>query len=169
MMQLVDKVKMLRDEITKAYSTGYYLLQQANIYSGVIQRIASEIPVETHIQLTYRSVMGVEVPNVIYEKPDNLELAYGLEESNSKIDEAYLQFQKVKELTMVLAEVDNAVYRLANAISKTQKRANALKNVVIPRYTNTIRFINDSLDEKEREEFSRMKVIKASKEANPQA
>ena len=169
MMQLVDKVKMLRDEITKAYSTGYYLLQQANIYSGVIQRIASEIPVETHIQLKYRSVMGVEVPNVIYEKPDNLELAYGLEESNSKIDEAYLQFQKVKELTMVLAEVDNAVYRLANAISKTQKRANALKNVVIPRYTNTIRFINDSLDEKEREEFSRMKVIKASKEANPQA
>ena len=102
-------------------------------------------------------------------KPDNLELAYGLEESNSKIDEAYLQFQKVKELTMVLAEVDNAVYRLANAISKTQKRANALKNVLIPRYTNTIRFINDSLDEKEREEFSRMKVIKASKEANPQA
>lgn len=169
MMQLVDKVKMLRDEITQAYSTGYYLLQQANIYSGVIQRIASEIPVETYIQLTYRSVMGVEVPNVIYEKPDNLELAYGLEESNSKIDEAYLQFQKVKELTMVLAEVDNAVYRLANAISKTQKRANALKNVVIPRYTNTIRFINDSLDEKEREEFSRMKVIKASKEANPQA
>ena len=70
---------------------------------------------------------------------------------------------------MVLAEVDNAVYRLANAISKTQKRANALKNVLIPRYTNTIRFINDSLDEKEREEFSRMKVIKASKEANPQA
>lgn len=164
MMQLVDKVKMLRDEITQAYSTGYYLLQQANIYSGVIQNVAQEIPVETGIKLTYRSVMGVEVPNVIYEKKELEELPYGLEESNSKIDEAYLQFQKVKELTMVLAEVDNAVYRLANAISKTQKRANALKNVVIPRYTNTIRFINDSLDEKEREEFSRMKVIKASKE-----
>lgn len=169
MMQLVDKVKLLRDEITQAYATGYYLLQQANIYSGVIQRIASEIPVENNIQLTYRSVMGVEVPNIIYKKNEEQEIAYGLEESNSKIDEAYLQFQKVKELTMVLAEVDNAVYRLANAISKTQKRANALKNVVIPRYTDTIRFINDSLDEKEREEFSRMKVIKASKESQPQA
>lgn len=169
MMQLVDKVKMLRDEITQAYATGYYLLQQANIYSGVIQRITTEIPVETNIKLTYRSVMGVEVPNVIYEPKESEELPYGLEESNSKIDEAYLQFQKVKELTMVLAEVDNAVYRLANAISKTQKRANALKNVVIPRYTNTIRFINDSLDEKEREEFSRMKVIKASKEHQPNA
>lgn len=161
MMQLVDKVKLLRDEITDAYSQGYYLLQQANIYSGVIGRIATEIPVEHNIELTYRSVMGVEVPNVIYHKKDTYELAYGLEESNSKIDMAYIQFQKVKELTMVLAEVDNAVYRLANAISKTQKRANALKNVVIPRYSDTIRFINDSLDEKEREEFSRMKVIKA--------
>ncbi len=165
MMQLVDKVKLLRDEITQAYSTGYYLLQQANIYSGVIQRIASEIPVENSIQLTYRSVMGVEVPNVIYTPKEDVEIAYGLEETNSAVDEAYLQFQKVKELTMVLAEVDNAVYRLANAISKTQKRANALKNVVIPRYTSTIRFINDSLDEKEREEFSRMKVIKANKES----
>ncbi len=169
MMQLVDKVKLLRDEITQAYSTGYYLLQQANIYSGVIQRIASEIPVETGIKLTYRSVMGVEVPNVIYEPQEDIELSYGLEETNSSVDEAYLQFQKVKELTMVLAEVDNAVYRLANAISKTQKRANALKNVVIPRYTSTIRFINDSLDEKEREEFSRMKVIKANKESQTQA
>jgi V/A-type H+/Na+-transporting ATPase subunit D len=169
MMQLVDKVKLLRDEITQAYSTGYYLLQQANIYSGVIQRIASEIPVETGIKLTYRSVMGVEVPNVIYEPKEDIELSYGLEETNSSVDEAYLQFQKVKELTMVLAEVDNAVYRLANAISKTQKRANALKNVVIPRYTSTIRFINDSLDEKEREEFSRMKVIKANKESQTQA
>ncbi len=164
MMRLVDKVKLLRDEITQAYSEGYYLLQQANIYSGVISRIASEIDVETGIQITYRSVMGVEVPNVIFNPQTPTEIPYGLEESNSRIDEAYLQFQKVKQLTMVLAEVDNAVYRLASAISKTQKRANALKNVVIPRYRNQIRFINDSLDEKEREEFSRMKVIKANKE-----
>lgn len=64
---------------------------------------------------------------------------------------------------MLLAEVDNSVYRLANSISKTQKRANALKNIVIPRYEAQIREISDSLDEKEREEFSRMKVIKANK------
>ena len=64
---------------------------------------------------------------------------------------------------MVLAEVDSSVYRLADAISKTQKRANALKNIVIPRYESQIREISDQLEEKEREEFSRMKVIKASK------
>lgn len=164
MMSLVDEVKNLRDQIETAYSTGYFLLQQANISAGVISHIASQVPVEREIQLTYRSVMGVEIPQVIYTPKEKYELVYSLEESNSMIDDAYIQFQKIKELTMILAEVDNAVARLATAISKTQKRANALKNVVIPRYTEEIRNISDSLDEKEREEFSRMKVIKTQKE-----
>lgn len=166
MMRLVDEVKKLRDEITDAYSTGYFLLQQANISTGVISRIASEVPVEKGIQLTYRSVMGVEIPDIIYKPKEKYELVYGIEESNSLIDDAYIQFQKIKDLTMVLAEIDNSVSRLATAISKTQKRANALKNVVIPRYESEIKMISDSLDEKEREEFSRMKVIKAQKEQN---
>lgn len=166
MMRLVDEVKKLRDEITDAYSTGYFLLQQANISTGVISRIASEVPVEKGIQLTYRSVMGVEIPDIIYKPKEKYDLVYGIEESNSLIDDAYIQFQKIKDLTMVLAEIDNSVSRLATAISKTQKRANALKNVVIPRYESEIKMISDSLDEKEREEFSRMKVIKAQKEQN---
>lgn len=163
MMTLADKVKELRGEIQQAYDTGYYLLQRANVYSGVINRIAEEVPVDDKIQLTYRSVMGIEVPNVIYPHQDNEVIPYGLDETNSHIDEAYLQFQKVKEITMLLAEVDNSVYRLANAISQAQKRANALKNIVIPRYEAEIKEISESLDEKEREEFSRMKVIKANK------
>lgn len=164
MMSEIDLVKQLRDEITEAYSTGYFLLQQANLYSGVIDKVVHQIPVETHIRVTYRSVMGVEVPKVIYHPGETKEIPYGLEDSNSFIDEAYLQFQKVKEITMVLAEVDNTVYRLAHAISTTQKRANALKNIVIPRYTEQIRVMSADLEEKEREEFSRMKSIKASKE-----
>lgn len=160
MMTLVEKVKLIRQEISDAYMTGYYLLQQANVSSGIISSIAEQITVETGVQITYRSVMGVEVPSVIYHAPEKIEIPYGLQRSNSRIDEAFLQFHKIKELTMVLAEVDNSVYRLANAIQKTQKRANALKNIVIPNFENTIREITDSLEEKEREEFSRMKVIK---------
>lgn len=64
---------------------------------------------------------------------------------------------------MLLAEVENSVYRLGNAIQKTQRRANALENIVIPRFRNTVKFIGDSLEEKEREEFSRLKVIKEVK------
>ena len=164
MMSQVEKVKILREQITSAYQTGYYLLQQANMSSGMITAITEHIKVDDSIRLTYRSVMGVEVPNIIYHGPESMEVPYGLEGTSSRIDEAYIQFQKVKQITLVLAEVDNSIYRLANAISKTQKRANALKNVVIPRYQSSIKEMTESLEEKEREEFSRMKVIKAQKE-----
>lgn len=163
MMTLVDKVKLMRNEITDAYAKGYYYLQQANVSTGVITNITSQIKLDNSVRITYRSVMGVEVPSVIYEsKP--IEMDYGLVDTNSRVDEAYIQFQKVKELTMILAEVDNSVYRLASAIRKTQKRANALKNIVIPNFEYTVKFISDALEEKEREEFSRLKVIKSSKE-----
>ena len=68
-----------------------------------------------------------------------------------------------RQSAALLAEVENSVYRLANAIRKTQRRANALENIVIPRYRETARFITDALEEKDREEFSRLKVIKAAK------
>lgn len=165
MMMLVDKVKLLREEITQAYATAYYLLQQANISTGVISDIASSVHVETGVHVTYRSVMGIEVPSVTID-PSPIKMEYGFDESNSRVDEAYIQFHRVKELTVVLAEVDNSVYRLANAIRKTQKRANALKNISIPNLEATVKFISDSLEEKEREEFSRLKVIKANKEKN---
>ena len=66
-------------------------------------------------------------------------------------------------MTLVLAEVENSIYRLTNSIRKTQTRANALQNIVIPRYESIVKYISGSLEEKEREEFSRMKVIKAQK------
>ena len=56
--------------------------------------------------------------------------------------------------------IENSAYRLANNIKKTQKRANALKNITIPRYTELTRDIQNALEEKEREEFTRLKVIK---------
>jgi V/A-type H+-transporting ATPase subunit D len=69
-------------------------------------------------------------------------------------------FQKVRDLTVKLAEIDNATYRLANAIRKAQKRANALENVVIPRFQQNIKYISEVLEEKERESFIRQKIIK---------
>ena len=164
MMEMAEKVKVLRKEITEAYHLGYYLLQQANMSSGIIQSSAEQVTLEEDVELTYRSVMGVEIPNVLYTPKENREIPYGLQNTSSRIDEAYLQFQKIKELSYTLAEVDNAVYRLASSIAQTQKRANALKNVVLPRLSSQIQRISASLEEKEREEFSRLKVIKAQKE-----
>ena len=49
------------------------------------------------------------------------------------------------------------------SIKKTQKRANALKNITIPMYDNLVYTITNALEEKEREEFTRLKVIKRMK------
>ena len=163
MMALLDDVKLLREEITITYQKAYSALQQANISLGVISDLAEAVPVDTGIHITYRSVMGVEIPKIKYDKQE-CELTYGLYYANSKVDYAYICFHKVKEMTILLAEVENSVYRLANAIRKAQKRANALKNIVIPDFEHNIKFITDALEENEREEFSRQKVIKAFKD-----
>ena len=59
--------------------------------------------------------------------------------------------------------VENAAYRLAASIKKSQKRANALKNITIPTYKALVYNITNALEEKEREEFTRLKVIKKRK------
>ena len=101
-------------------------------------------------------------PKISYNKQP-LKMTYDIERSNSKVDYAYNCFYKVKQLTVLLAEVENSVYRLANTIRKTQKRANALKNISIPRFESTVKVITEALEEKEREEFTRQKVIKEMK------
>ena len=80
------------------------------------------------------------------------------------LDEAKEDFEKVKELTIRLSMIENAAYRLAVSIKKTQKRANALKNITIPTYEALAKNISNALEEKEREEFTRLKVIKRTKE-----
>lgn len=77
--------------------------------------------------------MGTEIPLVQHqEKP--MELAYGFNNTSEALDIARERFERVKELTIKLSMVENSAYRLANSIKKTQKRANALKNITIPHY-----------------------------------
>lgn len=167
MMSNLEDIKVLRDEITSTYSKAYHALQEANMTLGIISDLAEMVPIDNGISMSYRSVMGVEIPKIAYENPP-LKLTYGMERANTKFDFAYRMFYEVKKLTIKLAEVENTVYRLANAIRKSQKRANALKNIVIPEFDRNIKFITEALEEKEREEFTRQKVIKANKEKEAQ-
>ncbi|MCI9414121.1 MAG: V-type ATP synthase subunit D [Clostridiales bacterium] len=164
MMALIDRAEAIQSSIDSCYAEAYLALQRANIAHGVCEDIAEAVPVENGLSLTTRSVMGVEIPLVQLDAQP-LELTYGFMSTSSLVDEAYIKFDQVKKLTAELAEVENSVYRLATAVNKTQKRANALKNIIIPRFTATVKFITDSLEEKEREDFSRLKVIKAQKNA----
>lgn len=160
MMGLMDTAKEVQDQIDTVFAEAYAALQVANIRLGIIDRIAESVAVDDTLAIQYRSVMGVELPHI----PDRVPPArpeYGWASTSSALDDCYIKFHRVKELIRELAEVETSIYRLAESIRKTQKRANALQNIVIPGFDNTIRFITDALEEKEREEFVRLKVIKA--------
>lgn len=157
--KMIDSVKALRNVIDDAYQRAYSALERANISMGVVNHIASVTPVETGVKVVYRSVMGIEIPKVTLDA-SRLKVPYSLLESNSQLDEVYLEMRNVKIYTAQLAELDNGMYRLAQAIEKSRKRANALQKIVIPDLESAIRTISDALEEKEREEFIRMKMIK---------
>lgn len=162
LMTMLETAKSLRGSIEETYKDAYSALMYANITLGVISNATHSVPVETGIKISYRSVMGVEIPKISLEK-SGLKLNYGFQHTNYQLDCAYVCFDRVKQMTVILAEVENSIYRLAVAIKKTQSRANALKNIMIPRFQANVKFISDSLEEKEREDFSRLKVIKVQK------
>ena len=170
MMGLIDRAGALRERIDNTYSTAYQALQNAQITLGVCESIAESIPVDNGLSISFRSVMGVELPSVKLAELSHdsdgdgeFDICYDMSSSNAAFDEAFISFQRVKYMLAELAEVENCVYRLAVAINKTQSRANALKNIIIPNLSAAQKYITDALDEKEREEFSRLKVIKKDK------
>lgn len=163
LMAMIDAARKIRGFIEKTYTDAYQALQNANISLGVIENIAKGIPLENGLSISLRSVMGVELPKIRIEKLP-VSITYGFHSTNSQLDMAYICFDRAKEMTVMLAEIENGIFRLAHAIKKTQMRANSLKNVMIPRYTDLVKMIADNLEEKEREEFSRLKVIKHQKQ-----
>lgn len=168
MMQLIDRASELHDRIERTFGEAYAALQRANITGGIREDLVNDVPLDDSLCVRYRSVMGVEIPIIECDTDAPAYPPYGLAESNSALDEAYLRFAEVKRLAAVMAEVENSVYRLADAIKKTQKRAKALKNIIIPETEESVREISVVLEEKEREEFSRMKIIKNKKNVDIQ-
>lgn len=161
LMSLTQQAKDLQSEIDSTFSAAYKALQRANIEMGisVVENISYSVPTDESIQVKYRSIMGTEIPLVVHSTPPDVP-TYDFLHSTLALDEAVYHFNRVKDLTVKLSTVETSAYRLANSIKKAGKRANALKNITIPRYTALSTFIQNALEEKEREEFTRLKVIK---------
>lgn len=163
MMTLIDQAREVEQNINAVYEKAYKSLQMANITLGLCSNYARCVPIDNSLELDLKSVMGVEIP-VIKAEETFLKNYYGFDTTNSYLDEAYFNFNEAKKMTVKLAETQTAIYRLADAVKKTQKRANALNNIMIPQFTQTIKTISDALGEKEREDFTRLKVVKRNKE-----
>lgn len=167
LMGLIDQAKDIQSEIDSTFREAHQALQKANIELGIhyVQDIAASVPLEQSIRIKTRSIMGTEIP-LVQSQSDWPNLTYAFYSSSEALDRARMNFEKVKELTIKLSMVENSAYRLASSIRKTQKRANALKNITIPTYQNLVTTISNALEEKDREEFTRLKVIKRSKSSD---
>ena len=163
---LIDEAKGIQSQIDVTFREAYGALQRANMEIGIntVQTISYTVPIEDSIRIKTRSIMGTEIPLVESESSGDAP-TYAFYSTKESLDAAKQAFEKVKELTIRLSMVENAAYRLAANIKKTQKRANALKNITIPHYEQLTKDISNALEEKEREEFTRLKVIKRMKGA----
>lgn len=162
MMKLIDEAAGMQRAIGDTFIKAYKALESANITLGIEHALEGAVPEEKGFSVTGHSIMGVDLPTGhLASRP--LYPYYGFSGSNAQLDYAYVCFDKVKQLCAQLAGIENSVYRLAMAIKKTQRRANMLENVVIPRLEGNIKFISGTLEEHEREEFTRLKVIKRMK------
>ena len=164
LMDLIEQATVIQKEIDVTFTSAYQALQKANIQMGIheVEALSLNVPVENSISIKRRSVMGTEIPKVEYEGRE-LKPSYAFYGTKMSLDEACEKFEKVKELAIRLAQIETSAYRLAYNIKKTQKRANALQNITIPKYEALTKSIQGALEEKEREEFTRLKVIKRMK------
>ena len=160
-MGLVDKANEIQKLVEEKFEEGYRALQVVNMTIGInnVQEIALSIPKDESFEILYRSIMGLEVPTVEYEKKED-HPTYSFYRTNPAMDIAAKKFLEIKYLIYELAEIENAVYKIAMEIKKTGKRANALDKIQIPRYEEAVKYIQDVLEEKEREDFFRLKKVK---------
>jgi len=164
MMSFMDRAKVIQQKMQEIFKEAYEALIMANITIGIneVNEVAESIPQATEFTILTQSIMGVEIPQIKYEKRE-LEPYYSFYHTNTALDVALKEFHRVKYLLYELAEIEDSVYKLATEIKRTQKRTNALKNIQIPKYEALVKMISEMLEEKEREDFFRLKVLKKKK------
>ncbi len=164
MMSFVNKSKNIQTEIYDTIAKAYESLQIANVILGVkdVEDISYSVPDDESFELLLKSVMGVDIPTIKYQKKDIIP-TYGFYYTNSALDAARLNFNDVKYKIYELAEIENSIFKLAKEIEKTQKRTNALQHIQIPKYKEQVKYIQEVLEEKEREDFFRLKKLKSKK------
>ncbi len=158
----ISQKKELEETFHKQYEKAFLALQNANVDMGInkVNMISHTIEIDNQLDIKYKTIMGVEIPLISYTSSSNPDLTFGLLGTTISIDEAIVEFQNVKEMMVDLARLEITISRLDSAIQKVQKRSNSLKDIIIPNYEKDEKRIQDILEERDREEFVRMKMIK---------
>jgi len=165
---ILERVKGSREDVEKTLKEAYKDLTAAQIVMGdlAVKKSAMSVKESINIDIDSRSVMGVVVPVVESEMNERtmVERGYGFLDTSVKLDEAASNFEKSIRLIIELGEIEKTIILLAAEIESTKRRVNALENIIIPRIENTVKYIEMRLEEMERENFVRLKMIKKTME-----
>jgi len=162
--ELMSRLGRARDaerRVAQAMTGAFAALREAllEIGSDAVDRAAVGVRLDHQVEIAEQALMGIRIPDVsVAAEPAGVQ--FGLLGTSANTDLAMRRFAQVLELLGELAELENVVVRLARELRKTQRRTNALSKIFIPDYSETLRYIVSSLEERERESFIIMKMVK---------
>jgi V/A-type H+/Na+-transporting ATPase subunit D len=159
--EMIEQASKARDEISEPLSDAYRALYDAYLKLGPLrlEGTAANTPPMVEADVNLRRIVDVDVP-VITMTEREMGMTYGFADTNVAVDRAARQMRKVLPSIFKAAEYENAIFRLAKELERTQRLLNALEYMIIPRYQGSIRYIQATLEEREREEFVRLKHVK---------
>jgi len=162
LMSQVARARTIQQEVEAALVKAFETVRETALTVGseAMRREAAYAQADHRVHVTSRRVMGIALPTVTLQVAARaLQFAPG--EGTARSDLVVQAFRQVLALIGQLAEVETVVFRVARELKKTQRRVNALDRIFIPTYRQTIDYIADTLEEREREGFVVMKMLKA--------
>lgn len=158
-MVLLDELRKWKKEATENLLEAYHSLEYATVILGeeALQRVALAAYSREHLQIKDRSIMGVVIPQVNYSKDNKPCNRYGFQGTSAILDRTVHLFCSILKKLAKLAELEVSLLRLATELRKTQRRANALNYLFIPQYLETINYLENTLEERERQELFQLK------------
>ena len=161
LMQFVDAAKNDEATVDEHLATAHTALREAATRAGSqnLAREAVAVPVATSLELSEHRVMGLAVPDIKAEHAP-VGPTFSFADGSIKSDDVMTSFSLALDGIADLAKTQNAVFRLARELRKTQRRVNALDKVFIPDYRETLTFITATLEERDRESAVIMRIIR---------
>jgi V/A-type H+-transporting ATPase subunit D len=165
---ILDEAQDVRADLEAQYEEAQRAINMARAMEGDVAVRGAAAALKEHPEITTesKSVMGVYVPQIDSTKVrKNLdERGYGVLGTSARIDEAASAYEELLEQIILAAEVETAMKKLLDEIETTKRRVNALEFKLLPDLYENQEYIEQKLEEQEREEIFRMKKIKEKKE-----
>ena len=164
--EMIEEASKARGGIWEPLQDIYESVKEAylTLGTGTVDSVAQSTPAVMQVDVKVRRVVDVKIPALTVTEKDTKSMPYGFADTNSSIDRAAKQIKILLPKICKAAEYENSIFSLAKALEKTQKLLNALENVIIPQYQQRIKFILATLEEREREEFAKLKKVKEAME-----